>query len=226
MSLPPRGPWWQCLEVFVVSYLGRGLLPVDSTQVETEAKDAATVPRCAGHPPTTERDPAPNVTNCWGWEICAKQNMPVDGICWWGQQVSENEQMGQKLRDGPLPVQTSQSADLFPLCSCRSDFPPRAHHSSLLSNHHPQPLISMSVTTPGTKDALFLRGRWRSANYKPIRLERGRLPYLISVGCAFEIGSFVPVRSFSPMTAQPGSLILAGGAQLPVPNQNHPLSIS
>ena len=67
----------------------------------------------------------------------------------------------------------------------------------------------MSVTTPGTKDALFTRGRWRSANYKPIRLERGRLPYLISVGCAFEIGSFVPVRSFSPMTAQPGSLILA-----------------
>lgn len=70
----------------------------------------------------------------------------------------------------------------------------------------------MPVTAPGTKDALFTRGRWRSANYEPIRRERGRPPYLISEGCTLEIGSFVPVRSLGPMPAQPGSLILAGGA--------------
>lgn len=77
------------------------------------------------------------------------------------------------------------------------------------------------MTTPGTQDVLCTRGRWRSADYKPVRLKRGHPAYLIAVGCTLELGGFVSVRSFSPMAAQPGSLILADEASYSKPELFH-----
>lgn len=58
---------------------GEGLLLVDSTQVETEAQDAAKNLQSAGQPPMTKHDPARNVSNAKVGNSCAKQNMPLDG---------------------------------------------------------------------------------------------------------------------------------------------------
>ena len=71
----------------------------------------------------------------------------------------------------------------------------------------------MSVTTPGTKDALFTRGRWPSGDYKAIRLKPGS-PLISSLWAARSrsVGLCLSV----PLVAQPVSLILAGGAQFPI----------
>lgn len=42
---------------------GVGVLLVDSTQMEREAEESATILQCTGQPPTPRRDPAPNVNN-------------------------------------------------------------------------------------------------------------------------------------------------------------------
>lgn len=114
------------------------------------------------------------------------------------------------LWDGSLPSRPPQNAYPFPFCFSRSDFPPHAQHFFSLNNHHPQPLISTSVTTPGTKDALFTRGRWLSANYKAIRPKHECLCYLISVGGTLESSRFVPIHSFSLNDSPAWFSVLAG----------------
>ena len=39
--------------------------------------------------------------------------MPTDGVCWYGQQISKKEQMGQKLKDDPLPFRSPQMPAWF-----------------------------------------------------------------------------------------------------------------
>ena len=39
--------------------------------------------------------------------------MPTDGVCGCGQQISKKEQMGQKLKDDPLPFRSPQMPSYF-----------------------------------------------------------------------------------------------------------------
>lgn len=91
-----------------------------------------------------------------------------------GQQVSEKEQAGRRLSEGPRHSRPPQTPPVS-LTLRQKRFPV----ARSLGNCHPQPLTSRAVPAPGTEGAPFAGGRWCSGSSKALRLKHGAfLPHL------------------------------------------------